>query len=155
MRAARAAGAAVVGLLSMAQAAPPAAPPAPPAAQELLYSGQAASILGRAVRGSDDQPIGRIVDVLVDDAGQPRAAIIDVGGFMGMGSRHVAVAWRGLRFVSGGDRAARVLLDMTLDQITGTPDYKRPPNEASAAAPPVTVAAPPAPAAVPAAAPPR
>lgn len=144
---ATAAKVAAASLLLMAQApaTPPASTPPPqdrPAQQELLYNGEAASILGRTVRGPNDKPIGRIVDLLVDDAGQPRAAVVDVGGFMGMGSRQLAVAWRGLRFLSGPGHPASIVLDMTLDQIKGTPDYKRPASGSSTPAPPVTVAAP-------------
>ena len=43
--------------------------------------------------------MGRIVDVLVDGQGMARAAIIDFGGFLGVGSRKIAVAWQALHFV--------------------------------------------------------
>ena len=43
------------------------------------------------VLDNDGKEIGRIVDVVVDPAGQPRAIVVDVGGFMGVGSRRVAV----------------------------------------------------------------
>ena len=42
--------------------------------------------------------MGRIVDVLVDRSGQVRAAIIDFGGFLGVGSRKIAVDWNALHF---------------------------------------------------------
>ena len=128
-------------LMAQADAPPAAAPgPPPPAQQELIYHGEAASLLGRTVRDPQANVLGRIVDVLVDDGGQPRAAVIDVGGFMGMGTRRIAVAWRALRF-STAVGVGRITLDMTLDQIKDTPDFKRP---AGPADPPVTVAAPPA-----------
>lgn len=49
--------------------------------------------------GPDDKNVGRIVDVLVDDQGQPRAAVVDLGGFLGIGNRRIAVVWRALHFV--------------------------------------------------------
>ena len=42
--------------------------------------------------------MGRIVDVIVDRSGQVRAAIIDFGGFLGVGSRKIAVDWNALHF---------------------------------------------------------
>ena len=42
--------------------------------------------------------MGRIVDVLVDRSGEVRAAIIDFGGFLGVGSRKIAVDWDALHF---------------------------------------------------------
>lgn len=116
-----------------------AAAPKQPAAEELIYQGEATSILGRAVRDPEARLIGRIVDVLVDDAGQPRAAIIDFGGFMGVGDRHIAVAWRALHFAPTAGHGT-ITLDMTLDQIKATPEFHRPVRPT---APPVVVAAPP------------
>ena len=55
-------------------------------------------MLGREVRSTADENMGRIVDVIVDRAGQARAAIIDFGGFLGVGSRRIAVDWNALRF---------------------------------------------------------
>ena len=131
----------VLAPLILAQAPAPAAPPAP-AEQVLIYRGEAASILGRVVRDAKDGTIGRIVDVLVDDAGQPRAAVIDAGGFMGMGSRRIAVAWQALRFQPAVGKTGRIELELTLDQIKDVPEFKRTPR---AADPPVTVAVPPPP----------
>src|SRR5262249_48645487 len=50
-------------------------------------------ILGKEVRSASDQAMGRIVDLLVDEGGQPRAAIIDFGGFLGVGIRKIAIEW--------------------------------------------------------------
>jgi hypothetical protein len=35
--------------------------------------------------------MGRVVNVVVDQSGQVRAAIIDFGGFLGVGNRKIAV----------------------------------------------------------------
>src|ERR1700744_2106918 len=56
------------------------------------------TILGTPVTGPDGKTIGRLVDVLVNAAGMPEAAVIDVGGFMGVGSRTIAVHWGALHF---------------------------------------------------------
>jgi hypothetical protein len=100
------------------------APAAPPAVQELIFHGDATSILGRVVSGPDGNVVGRIIDVLVDQTGQPRAAVIDVGGFLGVGSRRIAVAWRGLTFAPDKTGPGRIALDMTADQIKVVPEYK-------------------------------
>jgi len=92
------------------------------------------------VRDPKGEVVGRIVDVLVDYAGQPRAAVIDFGGFMGVGTRRIAVAWRALRFLTAAG-GGTITLDMTQDQIKATPAYA-PSGQASG--PPVAVAAPPA-----------
>ncbi len=101
----------------------------------------AVGIMGRAVDGPDGQPIGRVVDVLVDAGSNPRAAVIDFGGFMGVGDRQVAVAWSDLQFpvVSATGKAGDIRLDLTADQIKSAPSY------ADQAKPAAVVVPPPAP----------
>ncbi len=116
-------------------AAQPAVPPQP-AVQETIYNGEATSILGRLVLGPDSKTVGRIVDVLVDDGGQPRAAVIDVGGFMGIGNRRIAVVWRAMHFTADPNGPGSISVEMTVDQIKATPEYKPAGNPMTVAAPP-------------------
>jgi hypothetical protein len=46
--------------------------------------------------------MGRIVDVIVSRDGQIHAAIIDFGGFLGIGIRKIAVDWNALNFAPVG-----------------------------------------------------
>jgi hypothetical protein len=80
-------------------------------------------ILGKEVRSASDQAMGRIVDLLVDEAGQPRAAIIDFGGFLGVGSRKIAIDWSTLRFDTAKPNAA-VVVALDRDEIKAAPEYK-------------------------------
>src|SRR5580704_10473213 len=45
------------------------------------------AVLGRQVRSSAGEDMGRVVNVVVDQSGQVRAAIIDFGGFLGVGNQ--------------------------------------------------------------------
>ena len=81
-------------------------------------------ILGREVRSDANEKMGRIVDVIVDRSGQVRAAIIDFGGFLGVGSRKIAVAWNALRFLPDAKNVERIGLELTRDQVQGAPEYK-------------------------------
>jgi hypothetical protein len=81
-------------------------------------------ILGREVRSTADENMGRIVDVLVDGRGQTRAAIIDFGGFLGVGSRKIAVDWKALHFVPAADKRYGIVLELTRDQVKPAPEYK-------------------------------
>ncbi len=106
-----------------AASAAPAAPKEKTGKLQHLGPAEAASILGRPVRGPKGQEIGRVVDVLVDQAGHPRAAVIDFGGFMGVGSRKVAVAWHLLRFAPD-KKDKPITLQLTQDQIKAAPEFK-------------------------------
>jgi hypothetical protein len=82
-------------------------------------------ILGREVRSTSDENMGRIVDVIVDRAtGRVKAAIIDFGGFLGVGSRKIAVAWNAVHFPSNEKRPKKVALELTWDQARAAPEYK-------------------------------
>jgi hypothetical protein len=91
----------------------------------VLGSKQAQSVLGKEVRGVANENMGRIVDIIVDRAGQVRAAVIDFGGFLGVGSRKIAVDWNALRFSpDGGKKLDVITLELTRDQVKGAPEYK-------------------------------
>jgi sporulation protein YlmC with PRC-barrel domain len=79
-------------------------------------------LLGHAVVGNKGAGLGRIVDLLVDAQGRVRAVVVDVGGFMGVGSRKVAVAWSALRF-SAGDKGPVISIDIPPDRIKSWADY--------------------------------
>jgi hypothetical protein len=81
------------------------------------------AVLGKEVRSSADEDMGRIVDVLVDQAGHVRAAVIDFGGFLGVGNRKVVVDWSALHFAPA-DQPDRISLDLTRNQVKQAPEYK-------------------------------
>jgi hypothetical protein len=81
------------------------------------------AVLGREVRSVTDENMGRIVDIIVDRSGQVRAAVIDFGGFLGVGSRKIAVDWSMLRF-GPGEKTHRVVVDLVRSQVKAAPDYK-------------------------------
>jgi hypothetical protein len=82
------------------------------------------SILGKEVRSAADENMGRIVDIIVDRTGHVRAAVVDFGGFLGVGSRKIAIAWNALRFPANGNKVERVTLEWTRDQVREAPEYK-------------------------------
>ncbi len=110
------------------QAAPPLS------AVQSVAPEEAEAILGQRVTDPEGKDIGRLVDVLVDANGQPQAAVIDFGGFMGVGNRKIAVHWSVLHF-NPRDQKHKVTLDMTQDQIKGAPEFLNPNKAASVVTP--------------------
>ena len=92
------------------------------AAQDGTVAGQELeSVLGREVR-TRDEDMGRIVDLLADRSGNVKAAVIELGGFLGIGTRKIAVEWSALQFDGSGKQP--VNLDMTRDQLRLAPEFK-------------------------------
>src|SRR5262249_29321854 len=56
----------------------------------VLDDQEVSAILGKGVRSNADEDMGRIVDVIVGRDGRIHAAIIDFGGFLGIGTRKIA-----------------------------------------------------------------
>jgi hypothetical protein len=84
-----------------------------PLAATVLNSHEVEGVLGQEVRDISDENIGRIVDVVVDRAGHVRAAVIDFGGFLGIGNRKIAVDWNTLSFLPPGYKVGRVTLELS------------------------------------------
>ncbi|MEO6779310.1 MAG: PRC-barrel domain-containing protein [Bradyrhizobium sp.] len=99
-------------------------PPAPPASVTIIGAKEAHGVLGRDVRSAKNEDMGHIVDVIVDRSGTVRAAIIDFGGFLGVGSRKIAVDWNALRFGRVADKSDAITLELTKDQVKAAPEYK-------------------------------
>ena len=81
-------------------------------------------ILGKEVRSAADENMGRIVNVIADRTGQLRAAVIEFGGFLGVGSRKIAVAWTALHFPPDAKKGSHATLELTLNQVRGLPEFR-------------------------------
>jgi len=84
------------------------------------------SVLGREVRTRVEEDVGRIVDILADPQSRVQAAVIEFGGFLGIGTRKIAVDWSAISFENDGKRTI-VIVDVSRDQLRLAPEYK--PNE--------------------------
>jgi hypothetical protein len=106
--------------------APPAATkePSPPPSVTIIGAREAHGVLGRDVQSAAKEDMGRIVDVIVDRTGMVRAAVIDFGGFLGVGSRKIVVDWSALHFGRVADKTDAITLELTKDQVKAAPEYK-------------------------------
>ncbi|MGH1571490.1 PRC-barrel domain-containing protein [Methylobacterium sp. P31] len=112
-------------------ASPPSTAPTPQAQQQqqgtpatVLDTQDYESLLGRSVRSAGGDELGRVIDIIIDKEGHPRAAIIDFGGFLGVGTRKIAVDWRALRFTADGNKERRLSVALTRNQVRVSPEYK-------------------------------
>jgi hypothetical protein len=71
----------------------------------------ASNIEGANVMGPQNESIGKVSDLIVGDDGRLAAVTVDVGGFLGIGAKTVAIPADGLKYVpvsatSAGDMAS-------------------------------------------------
>ena len=106
---------------------PPAATtkePVPPPSVTVIAPREAHGVLGRDVRSPANEDMGHIVDVIVDRTSTVRAAVIDFGGFLGVGSRKIVVDWSALHFGRVADKSDSITLELTKAQVAAAPEYK-------------------------------
>jgi sporulation protein YlmC with PRC-barrel domain len=75
---------------------------APAATSQSSFQGdwRASKVAGLNVYNDNNESVGSINDLLMDKSGSVKAAVISVGGFLGVGARLVAVPFDKIKFVS-------------------------------------------------------
>ena len=59
---------------------------------------RAPKLVGVAVYDSDNKDVGKIADLLIDHDGKVQAVVIGIGGFLGIGSKDVAVPYSAMHW---------------------------------------------------------
>jgi len=104
-------------------AAQPPGTPEPTPSVTIIGAKEAHAVLGRDVRSANGDDMGRIVDIIVDKGGTVRAAVIDFGGFLGVGSRRIVVDWTALHFGDVNNKGDSITLELTREQVKAAPEY--------------------------------
>lgn len=67
---------------------------------DVSYQGnwRASKVVGLTVYNDQNENVGSINDLLMDKSGNVKAAVVSVGGFLGMGARLVAVSFDKIKF---------------------------------------------------------
>ena len=81
------------------------------------------SLVGTNVVGASGKDAGEIENLLIDREGQVRAAVVQWGGFLGIGESRAAVPIERIQLGSGNNERAR--LNMTKEELERLPKYDR------------------------------
>ena len=101
-------------------AGPVAAAPVTPTTGVFPMTDDAKGLMGKDVYGANEKKIGEINNLLVGPDNRVRAAVVEFGGFLGMGENKVAVPWDQLNVAQD-----RVTVNMTEDQIKAAPRWDK------------------------------
>jgi sporulation protein YlmC with PRC-barrel domain len=83
----------------------------------------AETMIGMKVQNPQKESVGKVSDLILDDQNRIVGAVVSVGGFLGIGDKHVGLAWNELQVQgSGSDQVATV--NLTKDQLKSAPSFK-------------------------------
>jgi sporulation protein YlmC with PRC-barrel domain len=80
-------------------------------------------LMGTNVYGVNDEHIGTIGDLALNEDGSIDAIIIDFGGFLGIGTKPVAVGFENLNFLADPSNNRSLSLPITRDQMDAAPAF--------------------------------
>ena len=101
----------------------------------------ASALIGTKVRNANKESIGKIDEIYLDKDAKVTDVVIAVGGFLGVGSKDVAVKWSDLT-ITQDDTSVVLTTSLTKEALMALPDYTK--TDRRKPAPPETAAAPPA-----------
>jgi len=81
------------------------------------------NLIGATVYGQDDKRLGKIGDVVFDPSGQIQAVVVDVGGFLGIGQKPVALQFSALDVRKDDNGGLHLTVNATQDQLRNAPAY--------------------------------
>ena len=82
-------------------------------------------LTGARVYGPNDEDVGEINRIILDNNGQVDRVVLDIGGFLGVGERQIAVTMDELNIVKNtkGDDF-RVYIDANQANLKAQPEFK-------------------------------
>lgn len=80
---------------------------------------RASKLIGSTVYDVQNENIGSVKDIVLDKSGRVAAVVVDVGTFLGMGGKYVAISLNDLKMDNN-----RLTLDRSKDQLKSEPAYK-------------------------------
>lgn len=84
---------------------------------------RAERLLGTAVYGASEDHIGEVGDVVLTENGDIDSIIVDVGGFLGIGEKAVAMAIDNLTFMVDGNEELHLYTRFTQEELESRPTY--------------------------------
>jgi sporulation protein YlmC with PRC-barrel domain len=82
-------------------------------------------LIGATVYSAEDDNVGSVNDVLLAEDGTIEAVVLDIGGFLGIGVKPVAISFDGLSIRRDENNNLFVYTAFIRDQLDAAPDYDK------------------------------
>ena len=84
---------------------------------------EATDLINIPVLAADDEIIGNTEDVIVSTQGHIDAVLVDVGGFLGIGERRIAIALENAEVRQGSEGGYAIITRLTSDTLENAPSF--------------------------------
>jgi len=84
----------------------------------------ASNLLDTDVYNLQNEQVGEIEDLVIDDGKRIRALVVGVGGFLGLGERYVAVDPASILINREANGSMRAVVNTTRDDLSKAPEFK-------------------------------
>lgn len=84
---------------------------------------RASKIMGQSVYNLNNESIGEVNDIIVNDGKTIKAIVVGVGGFLGIGERNVAIDPASIVLSEQTDGSARMVVNTTRDDLKNAPAF--------------------------------
>lgn len=81
-------------------------------------------LIGLEVQSTTGENVGEIGEVVLDSGGEVQGVVIDVGGFLGVGTHPVLLGWQDVTLAGSGDNVT-ANVTATAESLKAMPVYER------------------------------
>lgn len=83
----------------------------------------ASKLIGLTIQNGAGETIGEIADVVLDEKSTVKSWVVGVGGFLGIGTKYVAIDPSALKLTRADEKTMKASIDTTKDQLRAAPEY--------------------------------
>lgn len=83
----------------------------------------ASDLIGAEVKTTNNEEVGSVSDLIIDQKGQVVGIVVGVGGFLGMGEKDVAIGWDNVSR-SGSSDKDELQIKSTREDLMSAPEFK-------------------------------
>ena len=80
-------------------------------------------LVGLTIQNNANETIGEIADVVLDDKNTVKSWVVGVGGFLGLGTKYVAIDPSALKITRVDNASLKAVIDTNKDQLRAAPEY--------------------------------
>ena len=82
----------------------------------------ASQLVGLNVQDNEGDTIGEVGEVVIGSSGKLEGVLVDVGGFLGMGTHHVLLNWKDIKLSGKGDDV-KAVVNTTKENLKSLPEF--------------------------------